>query len=516
MNAADLAPYNATVDLLERNLVKGRAERPYLRTADRVYSYAEVAAGADSAGAGLLGLGLRGGDRVILAMRDRPEFVMTFWGAMKAGLVPVPIADALSSIEIRFILGDSQAGAIVCDPATAPAVIPASEGTSATPLLVDPVPSGDVRSWNDVCGVPASLAPASTTREDIALWLYTSGTTGQPKAATHRHGSLELVPGPYSVEIAGLSVNDTVLSMSKMFFAYGLGNSVYLPAAAGACVVLNDAPSIPAFVNDLIGRSQPTMLFGVPAFHAGFLRLGDASLPPTVRWVMSAGEALSAELFDAYRERFGLPLIDGLGATEALHFITSNRLEDIVPGSAGAPLRGWEVQALDEDQESSAADTSGELWVRGPTTFAGYWKRPELTERAYRGGWMRTGDLVSIHDGRVFHEGRFDDLIKVGGIWVAPTEVEEVLRSHPDVEDAAVVSVDEGTGVPIVKAFLIANRDDGQIRQELIRLCRSRLAAYKVPARYEVVDELPRTVTGKLRRFMLRTGESPATEGGDA
>jgi benzoate-CoA ligase len=500
-------PYNATVDLLERNLAKGKAERPYLRTADRVFSYGEVVARADAAGAGLLGLGLGPGDRVILATRDRPEFVMTFWGAIKAGLVPVPISDALSSIEIGFILRDSEADVIVCDAATAPAVVPAAEGTDATALLVDPAPGGDVLSWNEVCGAPATLDVAATTREDVALWLYTSGTTGEPKGAIHRHGHLERTPGPYSVEIAGMSEDDTILSMSKMFFAYGLGNSVYLPAAAGASVVLNDAPSIPGFVNDLIGRTQPTMLFGVPAFHAGFLRLADAKLPSTVRWVQSAGETLSSELFTAYQDRFDLPLIDGLGATEALHFITSNRPDDVVAGSAGAPVRGWDVKVLSEDGEPVADDAPGELWCTGPSTFAGYWRRPELTERAYRDGWMRTGDVVRLRDGHVFHEGRFDDLMKVGGIWVAPTEVEAVLTSHPDVEDAAVVSVDEGTGVPVVKAYLIATREDGPLRQELIRLCRSRLASYKVPIRYEVVDELPRTTTGKLRRFILRTPE---------
>ncbi len=495
--------YNATVDLLERNLVAGRAERTYLRVGDRDYSYQEVAAAADGAGAGLLGLGLEPGDRVIIAMRDRPEFVFTFWGAIKAGLVPVPVAQGLSSSDIQFMLTDSEARAVVCDPSTVASIMPAVGETGAACMIAGGEAAG-ARRWEEVCGRPAALAAAETEPDDIALWLYTSGTTGLPKAVMHRHRHLRWAPNGLARQVLQMEQEDVVLSVSKMYFAYGLGNSVYLPASAGATVVLNESPVVPTLVQDLLDRARPTLLFGVPAFFNGFTRLGDANLPPTIRRVITAGEALPIDLFERFNERFGIPLLDGLGSTEAMHHVTSNRHDDIVPGSAGRPVEGFEITTLDRDQEPVTEGTSGELWVRGPTTFAGYWRRPELTARAYFDGWMRTGDLVRIVDGRVYHEGRLDDLIKLGGVWVAPIEIEDVLRTHADVTEVAVVAVDEETGVPVLKAFVVSERRDDGLRKELSRLCRGRLASFKVPQQFEIVDELPRTPTGKLRRFVLR------------
>ena len=499
-------PYNATVDLLERNLAPGSAERPYLRTRARSWSYDEVCAAADAAGAGLVELGLVKGDRVILAASDRPEFIFTFWGAIKAGIVPVPVAQGLSIDDYRFMVTDSRASAIVCDALTVRAVGPAIEGIDLPCLLIDGQVREGVRSWNEVCGSSAKLLAAPTTREDIALWLYTSGTTGRPKGVMHRQRHLEATPGPYSTDIVAMGPDDVILSMSKMFFAYGLGNSVYLPAASGSSVIVNEGPSLPPLINDLMHQSQPTVVFGVPAFYAGFLRLSEASLPPSARFVMSAGEALSVDLFERFRDRFGVPLIDGLGATEALHFITSNRPDDVVPGTAGRPIEGFEVRVLDADFEEVPENESGELWIRGPSTFAGYWQKPELTDRAYRGEWMRTGDLVRLVDGRVCHEGRLDDLLKVGGVWVSPVEIEDAIRAHRDVSDAAVVATTDDLGVPTVRAFVVSERHQTDLTDELLSLCRDRLAAYKVPRVFEVVDELPRTVTGKLRRFVLRSG----------
>ena len=499
-------PYNAAVDLLGRNLVPGRSDRPYLRTEQRVWSYQEVGEAADAAGAGLLGLGLGPGDRVILAMRDRPEFVVTFWGAIKSGLVPVPIAPTLPASDLHFIVTDSEARAFVCDSSSAAAARQAVDGTSALALLAEDERVEGMLAWSEVCGGSARLEPAGTTDDDIALWLYTSGTTGLPKAAMHRHRHLGAAPEGLAKRVLGMEADDVVLSVSKMFFAYGLGNSVYLPAAVGAAVVLSEVPVIPALVHDLLTRTRPTLLFGVPAFHRGLTGLADAALPTSVRAALSAGEALDAQLLERFTSRFGLPLLDGLGSTEALHHVTSNRPDDVVPGSAGRALHGYEIQALDRDQSQVPEGERGELWVRGPTTFAGYWRRPELTERAYRGPWMRTGDVVRIVDGRVFHEGRLDDLVKLGGIWVAPMEIEEVLRGHQDVSDAAVVAVDDGSGVPVLKAFLVTERSDGQLSRELVRLCRGRLASFKVPQSFEVVSELPRTPSGKLRRFVLRKG----------
>jgi benzoate-CoA ligase family protein len=503
--------YNAASDLLGRNLGPGRSERPYLRTSQRDWSYDEVAAAADAAGAGLLGLGLGRGDRVIIATRDRPEFVATFWGAVKAGLVPVPVAPMFSASDLHFILTDSEARALVCDSSSANAARRAVEGTSVLCLLAEEEPMEDTTSWSQACGSPASLDAAPTTEDDIALWLYTSGTTGLPKAAMHRHRHLKAAPDALARQVLAMEAGDAVLSVSRMFFAYGLGNSVYLPASVGASVVVSETPAIPAMLNDLVNRSRPTLLFGVPAFFRGFAGLSGAALPSSVRAAVSAGEALDVDLFERFRTTFGLPLLDGLGSTEALHHVTSNRPDDIVPGSAGRALDGYEVKVLDRDGQPVPDGDHGELWVRGPTTFAAYWRRPELTDRAYQGSWMRTGDRVRLVDGRVFHAGRLDDLVKLGGIWVAPTEIEDVLRGYEDVRDAAVIAMDDGSGVPVLKAFVVSEREGPELSRELLRLCRSRLASFKVPQSFEVVGELPRTPSGKLRRFVLRQGAASPT-----
>ena len=501
--------YNAAVDLLERNLEPGRRDRTYLIVGDRRFSYDEVIASADAAGAAFLDIGVAQGDRVILAMRDRPEFVFAFWGAIKAGIVPVPVAQGLSSSDLRFMLNDSEARAVIVDPSSCDAATPALEGSSAIGVMVGGPAEGGLRAWGELMSDREHLPPPSTSTEDIALWLYTSGTTGLPKAVMHRQRHLRWVPNGLASQVLQLEPDDVVLSVSKMYFAYGLGNSVYLPASAGASVLLSDAPVVPSLVHGIVTSAKPTLLFGVPAFFGGFARLPDARLPGSIRCIISAGEALSSELFHRFEQRFGRPLLDGLGSTEAMHHVTSNRIDDVVPGSAGRPLAGYDVKALDRDQQPVSDGGSGELWVRGPTTFAGYWRRPELTARAYADGWMRTGDLVRIVDGRVFHEGRLDDLIKLGGVWVAPAEIEDVLRQHPDVTDCAVVPVDEETGVPLLKAFVVSGRDDEEaLRKELITSCRRHLASFKLPHAYEFVDELPRTPTGKLRRFVLRGGRA--------
>jgi benzoate-CoA ligase family protein len=497
--------YNAATDLLERNLTPDRSARTYLRTPERAWSYDEVAHTADGAGAGLLGLGLEPGDRVIVATRDRPEFVSTFWGAIKAGLVPVPVAPMFSASDLNFIVTDSEARALVCDASSAKAARAAVEGTPVVCLLAAENAIEGTMSWSEVCGPPSTLEPAPTTEDDIALWLYTSGTTGLPKGVMHRHRHLRDAPNALAKQVLEMNAEDVVCSISRMFFAYGLGNSVYLPAATGASVVVNhETPAIAAMLQHMVMEQQPTLLFGVPAFFRGFVGLANPELPASVRAIVSAGEALDAELFARFKQMLGLPVLDGLGSTEALHHVTSNRPDDVVAGSAGRALGGYEVQVRDREGQPLPEDESGELWVRGPTTFAGYWRRPELTARAYMDGWLRTGDRARIVDERVYHEGRLDDLVKLGGIWVAPTEIEDVLRGHPDVDDVAVVAIDDGSGIPVLQAFVVSERGGSDLPKELLRLSRRRLATYKVPQSFSVVDELPRTPSGKLRRFLLR------------
>lgn len=506
---------NPTADLLGRNRSPGRASRTYLRLPGRDVSYDEAIALAAAAGDGLRDLGLDPGQRVLIVTRDRLEFVATFWGAIAAGLVPVPVSDGLSRDDLRFIMRDAGASVVVCDRASARAVLPAATEVSATVLFAgddDAVPEGALR-WAQACGAgDAPWRPVPADADDIALWLYTSGTTGAPKGAMHRHRALRDAPAGLAAQVLGLGESDVVLSMSKMFFAYGLGNSVYLPAAVGATVVVDPSPALPARVAALIETSRPTVLMGVPATYAGIANLPGVSLPSSVRALVSAGERLRPELFDRTREVFGRPLLDGLGATEALHHFTSNRVDDAVAGTAGRPLDGFEVRVRDRRGDDVAPGDRGECWVRGPTTFAGYWGLPELTERSFDGPWMRTGDLVRLVDGRVVHEGRLDDLMKLGGIWVAPAEIEEFLGRQPGVDDVAVVAADEGDGVPALVAYVVLAEDASVagIERRLQAACRATLASFKVPRVVRVVPSLPRTPTGKLRRHLLR---GPASQG---
>jgi benzoate-CoA ligase family protein len=507
---------NPAADLLGRNQTPGRSRRTYLRLSDRDVSYDETISLAAAAGAGLRGLGVEPGQRVIVATRDRLEFVATFWGAIAAGLVPVPVSDGLSREDLRFIVRDAAAPVVVCDPASARAVMPAATEASATVVFAGDdaaVPDGAVR-WSEVCAPgDAAWRPVPAEPDDIALWLYTSGTTGTPKGAMHRHRALRDAPAGLAAQVLALGDDDVVLSMSKMFFAYGLGNSVYLPAAAGATVVVDALPALPGRVAALIETTRPTVVMGVPATFAGLVHLPGVSLPASVRALVSAGERLRPELFDRARAAFGRPLLDGLGATEALHHFTSNRVDDAVAGTAGRPLEGYEVRVRDRHGDDVADGDRGECWMRGPTTFAGYWGQPEQTHRAFDGEWMRTGDLVRVIEGRLVHEGRLDDLMKLGGIWVAPAEIEEFLTGQTGVAEAAVVADDAGDGVPALVAYVVLDDEVNVTGAErrLQTACRRALASFKVPRAVRVVPALPRTATGKVRRHLLREPAAPGS-----
>lgn len=497
------ARYNAAVDLLERNATPDRRERPYLLTASRRYSYAEVIARARTFGAGLRVLGLEQGDRVLVMTPDSIELVCSFWGALRAGVIAVPITTALSAAELQLVLDDSEAKALVFAPSVARTVGEIRLGATL-PIVTGELPIGGALRWAEVEGDPACLDPSCTEADDHAFWQYTSGTTGTPKAVMHRHGSLRAAPDGWARSILAMGPRDVILSVSRMFFSFGLQVSVFLPAAFGAAVVINDAPQVPLSVQGLIEAHAPTLLFGVATFYAGYARLPDAALG-SVRLALSAGEPLPASLYHEFTGRFGVPLLDGLGSTEGMQHLVCNRPERPVPGSTGRVVDGYELEVRDPSGRALPEGERGELWVRGPTLFAGYWKRPELTARALVDGWLRTGDLVYVEDGHVYHEGRLDDLMKLGGAWVVPREIEDVLRGHRDVEEVAVVASDNGAGIPQLKAYVRSRRKDASLHAELEQLCVAKLPPAKVPQAFTTVEEFPRTSTGKIKRFELRS-----------
>ncbi len=348
---------------------------------------------------------------------------------------------------------------------------------------------------------------APTTASTAGLWLYTSGTTGLPKAAIHRHSDIRAVCDTYAHSVLGIGPDDVCYSVPKLFFAFGLGNALFFPLSAGASAVIDPEPPTPARAAELLVRHRPSLLFAPPGFCAAMV---DAEVPPatlsSVRATVTAGETLPAEVHRRFTGRFGTEMLDGIGSTEALHIFCSNHPGDVRPGWTGRPVEGYELRLLDDHgAEITAADTPGALWVRGDSVAAGYWQRPELTASTFVDGWLRTGDVYQRSaDGYYRFVGRNSDMIKAGGIWVSPAEVEAVLLEHPDVLEAAVVGGRDAAGLEVTVAFVVAGRGRTIDPVVLDTHCRSRMAAFKRPREIHLIEELPKTATGKIQRFALR------------
>jgi benzoate-CoA ligase family protein len=339
------------------------------------------------------------------------------------------------------------------------------------------------------------------------FWLCTSGTTGMPKLAMHTHGDLAATHDTYGVNVVGITEDDISYSVGPMFHAYGLGNSLTFPFAVGATVVLVPTrPPTPQMVADVIARELPTLFFCIPTFYAA---LTNTDLPDdafaSVRRAFSAAEALPAETLNRFKERFGVTILDGIGSTELLHVYLSNSDEQTRPGTTGTPVPGYEMKVVDSDELEVPAGEPGELYVSGPSSASGYWCRSETSRATFRGRWVRTGDMyVCSEDGFYTYWGRADDMLRVGGEWVAPAQVEGVLIEHPEVLEAAVVGVRDDEGIQRPVAHVIPAPGASPTPEVLTEWCRERLAGYKRPRRYEIVSDLPKTATGKIQRFKLR------------
>ncbi|MFD0856675.1 benzoate-CoA ligase family protein, partial [Actinomadura adrarensis] len=350
--------------------------------------------------------------------------------------------------------------------------------------------------------------PYASWPESAALWLYTSGTTGKPKAAMHRHIDIKLVAELYGQQVLGIGPNDRCLSVAKLFFAYGIGNSMFFPLSVGATTLLEPSRPTPALFAERATADQATLLYGTPSFWGPLLA---SDVPDdafaTVRQGVSAGEALPPRMFHGMVERFGVEVLDGIGSTEMLHIFISNRPGKVHPGSSGTPVPGYEVELRnpETDEVIEAVGEPGELYVRGESAAVGYWCRAETTRRVFIGDWCRTGDTyVRNDDGTYTCLGRTNDLLKAGGIWVSPTEVEERLLAHPEVAEVAVVGVKDADDLDKPVACVVP-RPGGKIdSDDLIAWCREGLAAFKRPRGVVELDELPKTATGKIRRNVLR------------
>jgi benzoate-CoA ligase family protein len=447
-------------------------------------------------------------------MADDIELLTGILAAMYLGAVPTPVSTMLTGNELGKLLEDSRAKVLCASgefgAAVSGAVASAPELTDVVfdrePLVDIPVDVA-VHQWDVLTGADPMTTPYGTWADSPALWLYTSGTTGTPKAAMHRHHSIQLVAENYGAGVLGIRPEDRCLSVAKLFFAYGLGNSCFFPLSVGASTILERERPTPAGIAQRIRTTQPTLFFAVPTFYSSMLASDiPAEMFSSVRQGISAGEALPAALYEQIRHRFGIEVLDGIGSTEALHIYLSNRPGKVVPGSSGVPVPGYEVQLRDDDDVViDSPGQLGTLYLRGPSIATGYWCRTATTREVFQGDWLRTGDAyVRNRDGSYSCLGRSGDMLKAGGIWVSPAEVEERLLKHPDVAEAVVVAAPDGWGLEKPVACVIAQHGQPVDADALIAWCREGLAAFKCPRAMVVIDELPKTATGKIRRNVLR------------
>jgi len=516
VTASDLtfAPtFNVAVPFIDRHLDEGRGGKVAIRTNhDEAVTYEDLAERVARAGNALCDLGLSSGDRVLMVVKDDPAFHYVFWGAIKAGLVPVPLNTLLRAKDYEFIVADSAAAAVVWSPEFDPELVPALEA-------LDSGPSHRIRTEGDgttlrtlIEGASADLDPAPTAAVDECFWLYSSGSTGNPKGAIHRHRDMVVTSQRYGVDTLGAREDDVFFSAAKLFFAYGLGNGMTFPLWVGATAVLFDGAPTPATTFDMIGRYAPSLFFGVPTLYAAQLAAFDELGPDTssLRLCVSAGEALPADILRRWAERTGLDILDGIGSTELLHIFISNRPGDIRPGASGTPVPGYEARIVDDAGDDVAPGEGGRLLVGGASAAESYWNNPTKTDSTMLGDdWLDTGDTYARdEDGYYHYQGRSDDMLKVGGIWTSPFEIEAKLMEHPLVLEAAVVGREDEAELVKPAAFVVLTDPaaaGGELDAELRDLCRHGLAPYKYPRWIEFVDDLPKTATGKIQRFRLRT-----------
>ncbi|GAC1399615.1 MAG: benzoate-CoA ligase family protein [Ktedonobacteraceae bacterium] len=511
--------FNVATAFLDRNVSEGRGAKNAIYYEGDTYTYAQVAELANRVGNGLLDLGVDLEQRVALILLDSPQLAAAFFGAIKMGAVPIPLNTALHPSDYIYMLNDSRARALIIHAAVwkqIGQILPQlkylrhvivvgleEEGDQETSTL------HDFETWTEKAS--ARLEATETNKDDSAFWLYSSGSTGFPKGCVHLQHDMTYSIEYYAKPILGISEDDIAFSAAKLFFAYGLGNGLYFPFSVGASAVHYPGRPLAEDMFKVVERYRPTIFFGVPTLYASMLALPDAEKRfdfSSVRLCTSAGEALPADILRRWQEKFHVDILDGIGSTEILHIFISNRVGEIQAGSSGKIVPGYEALIADESGHAVQQGDIGSLHIRGDSTAAYYWNKHEKTKDVMQGHWIHTGDkYYQDTEGYFWYCGRSDDMLKVGGQWVSPIEVENALIAHPAVLEVAVVGDTDAGKLVKPRAYVVLKQGyepSEAMANELKTFVKERLAPFKYPRWIEFLPELPKTATGKIQRFKLR------------
>ncbi len=506
--------YNVAVDFVDRRVEEGFGDKVAFIDDQGSQTYGELLDGVNRFGNALIELGLQPEQRVLMLQLDSTDFPIAFFGIIKAGMVAVPVNTLLTTDDYHYMLRDSRARALV---------VSAELLTVVAPIL-DQLPDlrhiivtgqGDKGGYKTIAdllaGASPELAPAETSADDVAFWLYSSGSTGRPKGAPHLQSDMINTAVLYGLGVLGIETDDVVYSAAKLFFAYGLGNALTFPMSVGATAVLMAGRPTPEDVMARVHDNDATIFYGVPTLYAGILAddsIDRAASSPKLRHCVSAGEALPEDVAKRWAERFGVDILDGIGSTEMLHIFLSNRPGEVRYGTTGLPVPGYLCRLTDDTGAEVSQGEIGDLLVSGPSSAPYYWNNREKSLATFEGPWTRTGDkYMCDEDGYFVYAGRSDDMLKVSGIWVSPFEVESALMAHDAVLEAAVVghADDDQLIKPKAVVVLTAGEAGDAMAGELQQFVKDRLAPYKYPRWVEFADELPKTATGKIQRYKLRS-----------
>ncbi len=502
--------YNAATTFVDENIKAGRGKKTAIYYLDRQFTYQDVFDRVNQTGNALRDLGIEIEQRVLLVLPDCPEFAFAFFGAIKIGAVPIPVNPWMKARDYDYLLSDSRARVMIVHESVLSEVEPTWERSRFLKhVLIVGKPKGRALSFESVIAESSPKLEAEPTgRDDIAFWVYTSGSTGAPKGAVHLQHDMITITDLFVKPVLGMKADDVCFSASKLFFSYGLGNSLYFPFRFGAATVLWPERPEPENILEVIQKHRPTFFFSVPTHFARLLRIEKKYDLSSLRICLSSGEPLPLALFHQWKEKFGIELLDVVGSTEATHDFLANRPGKAVAGSSGEVTPAFEAKVVDEQGIEVPVGKEGNLLVKGDATAPYYWNKHEQTKKTMLGEWLKTGDTYYRDEkGYYWYCGRSDDMLKVGGMWVSPIEVENTIIEHGAVLEAAVAAETDQDGLIKPKAYVVLKDKDqasDRLKEELQSFVKGKLAPYKYPRWLEFVEELPKTVTGKIQRFKLR------------